>query len=174
MRGRWSQKQWMSAQIFSAVTQEKGNISPLRETFCLWVENCLWHPCSYWHPSRVIETWITLGLIPLSCPWAWHAGEAWLFSSQPQLSFLACLYTADNTSQYISWAPHKGNHALEHEIITVPDLWSVILCNFSFQQNNTESLTKEYREGASICQEIVWKLSGPAYDLQESKKPDVF
>lgn len=120
-------------QIFSTITQEKGNTSPQTETFLLWVENCLWHPCSYWQPSRVIEAWIAVGLIPLSCPWAWQAVGAWLFSSQPQPSFLTFLYTADNTSQYISWAPHKGNHALEHEIITVPDLWSVILCNFSFQ-----------------------------------------
>lgn len=68
---------------------------------------------------RIVEAWIAVGLIPVSCPWAWGHG-LYMFFSLSQLSFLAFLYTADNTRQYISWAPCKENHALEHEIIAFP------------------------------------------------------
>lgn len=103
MTGRWSEKQWMLAQTFSTITQEKGNTSkggfssvgrklPLTSV-----------------QRRVIEAWTPAELIPVSCPWAWQALEAWLyvcFSLSLSLHFwLSC-------TQQIT----PGNTFLEHHI----------------------------------------------------------
>lgn len=60
LAGRRSQRQWISVQTFSTISQEKGSTSPQRKTFLPWDRKAASHiPAE----GRVIEVWIAVRLI---------------------------------------------------------------------------------------------------------------